>query len=121
MTQVIMMVDDSESIREMVSHELETQGYFVLKAISGKDALGSFDGRYIDLLITDLHMPEMNGLELIREIRKKPDYQHMPILFLTTETSKSMMKEAREAGATGWIIKPFDLKKLMNTVQKVLR
>ena len=121
MTRTVLVVDDSESIREVVSFELEKHGFFVLKACDGKEALDYFDGRNIDLLVTDLHMPQMNGIELIKGLRKKKTYTHLPILFLTTETQKPLMKEAKEAGATGWIIKPFDINKLMKAINKVLR
>ena len=121
MTRIVLIVDDSESIREIVAFELEKYDFFVLKASDGKEAMSYFDGRNIDLLVTDLHMPEMNGIELIKGLRKKKPYKHLPILFLTTETQSSLMLEAKEAGATGWIIKPFDINKLMKAINKVLR
>lgn len=121
MAKTILIVDDSESIREVVNFTLENEGYQVLVGVDGKDALKFLDGRNIDLLITDLHMPNMNGIELIREIRKMDTYQRMPILFLTTESQTSMKMEAKDAGATGWIIKPFVPAKLIAAINKVIR
>ena len=79
------------------------------------------DGKSINLIITDLHMPEMNGIELIREVRKMPSYQHTPILFLTTESQVEKKMEAKDAGATGWIVKPFVPAKLLAAITKVIR
>ncbi len=121
MNKVILIVDDSASIRDMLEFTLERQGYNVLKGVDGQDALKYFDGRRIDLLITDLHMPNKNGMELIAEVRKKEDYSYMPILFLTTESGVAIKKEAREKGATGWLTKPFDSERLLHLIKKVLR
>lgn len=121
MAKTILIVDDSESIREVVSFTLENEGYNVLIANDGVDALKHFNGKMIDLIVTDLHMPNMNGIELIKEIRNKPDYQRVPILFLTTESQAAKKQEAKEAGATGWIIKPFVPAKLIAAINKVLR
>ena len=117
----ILIVDDSESIREVVSFTLENEGYNVKVGIDGKDALKFLDGSQIDLIITDLHMPEMNGIELIREVRVMEQYKRIPILFLTTESQAAKKMEAKEAGATGWIIKPFVPAKLLAALKKVLR
>lgn len=121
MAKTILIVDDSESIREVVNFTLENEGYQVLIGVDGKDALKFLDGRNIDLLITDLHMPNMNGIELIKEIRKMEAYQRLPILFLTTESQNNMKMEAKDAGATGWIIKPFVPAKLIAAINKVIR
>jgi len=121
MAKTILIVDDSESIREVVSFTLENEGYNVLIAVDGKDALKFLDGKTIDLIITDLHMPEMDGIELIKEVRKMPTYQRIPILFLTTESQATRKMEAKEAGATGWIIKPFVPAKLIAALNKVIR
>lgn len=121
MAKTILIVDDSESIREVVSFTLENEGYNVLIAVDGKDALKYLDGKDIDLIITDLHMPEMDGIELIKEVRKMPTYQRIPILFLTTESQATRKMEAKDAGATGWIIKPFVPAKLIGALNKVIR
>src|SRR5512133_1498243 len=102
MAKTVLIVDDSESIREVVSFTLENEGYKVLIGIDGKDALKFLDGQDIDLIITDLHMPEMDGISLIKEVRKMDKYSRIPILFLTTESQQSKKMEAKDAGATGW-------------------
>lgn len=121
MPKKILIVDDSESIREVVSFTLETEGFDVLIANDGTDALKFLDGREIDMIITDLHMPEMDGITLIKHVRAMDAYQRIPILFLTTESQTAKKMEAKEAGATGWIIKPFVPAKLIAALQKVLR
>ena len=121
MSKTILIVDDSESIREVVNFTLENEGYKVLVAIDGQDALKFFNGDKIDLVVTDLHMPNMDGIALIKEVRNKPNYQRIPILFLTTESQAAKKLEAKEAGATGWIIKPFVPAKLISAINKVLR
>ena len=121
MTKTILFVDDSESIREIVNFTLQNEGYNVIVSDNGKNALGVLDGKEVNLIITDLHMPEMNGIELIREIRKMPKYQRTPILFLTTESQVAKKLEAKEAGATGWIVKPFVPAKLISAITKVIR
>lgn len=121
MKKTILIVDDSESIRKLVQFNLTNAGYRVLVAINGQDALNHFTGENIHLLLTDLHMPVMDGMELIKEVRRIEQYKHTPILFLTTETQITIKKEAKNAGATGWIVKPFVFEKLLSTIHKVLR
>ena len=121
MSKKILIVDDSESIREVVSFTLENEGYNILSAVDGKDALNHLDGNPVDLIITDLHMPNMNGIELIKEVRTMEAYKRVPILFLTTESQAAKKMEAKEAGATGWIIKPFVPAKLIAAINKVIR
>lgn len=117
----VLVVDDSSSIREAVSFMLRKRGFDVVTGVDGKDALKHFDGLNIDLVITDLHMPNMDGIGLIKEVRKIDDYKRVPILVLTTESQVSIKMEAKKAGATGWIVKPFETDKLMATIRKVLR
>ena len=117
----ILFVDDSGSIRALVKMILEEAGYEVITGEDGTDALPHLNGQPIDLIITDLHMPRMNGLELIREIRNRKAYRFVPILFLTTETKPELKREAKAAGATGWITKPFDKEKLLQIIKKVIR
>jgi two-component system chemotaxis response regulator CheY len=121
MGKKILIVDDSESIREVVSFTLENAGHEVQKAVDGDDALTYLDGKAYDLIITDLHMPNKNGIELIREVRKLEAYKFIPILFLTTESQTAKKKEAKDAGATGWIVKPFVPEKLLAAINKVVR
>ncbi len=120
MSKTILIVDDSESIREVVSFTLENEGFNVLIGNDGKDAQKFLTGDKIDLVITDLHMPEMDGIELIKVIRKMPEYKMVPILFLTTESQTEKKMEAKNAGATGWIIKPFVPAKLIAAIGKVM-
>jgi len=122
MEKTILIVDDSESIRNLVQFTLEGAHFNVLAAENGKEALEFFKAQNnIQLLLTDLHMPIMGGMELIKHVRQMADYNHMPILFLTTETQVTIKKEAKELGATGWIVKPFNSDKLINTIKKVIR
>lgn len=121
MGKKILIVDDSESIREVVSFTLENAGHEVLKGVDGQDALKFLNGDKLDLIITDLHMPNMDGIEFIKNVRSNEVYQFVPILFLTTESQTAKKMEAKEAGATGWIIKPFVPEKLLAAINKVVR
>lgn len=121
MSKNILIVDDSESIRELITFTLRNEGYNVLVGKDGVDAMQYLDGRNIDLVITDLHMPQKDGIEFIRDIRKNDHYKSIPILFLTTESQTEKKILAKEAGATGWIIKPFVPDKLKAAIKKVLR
>jgi two-component system chemotaxis response regulator CheY len=121
MSKQILIVDDSESIREVLIDSLESAGYQIMVACDGIDALNYFDGRTIDLLLTDYHMPNLNGLNLIAKVRQSEMYKFLPILVLTTENQIEMIKEARDLGATGWIMKPFNTEKLLQTLRKVIR
>lgn len=120
--RTIMLVDDSATILLSISSILSKAGYAVEKASNAEEALRKFTaGIKVDLLITDLNMPGMNGIELIREVRKLPAYKFMPILFLTTESQQSRKQEAKEAGASGWIVKPATADELLNTIKLVLK
>jgi two-component system, chemotaxis family, chemotaxis protein CheY len=121
MAKKILIVDDSESIRELVTLTLEGAGYSVDKGIDGMNGLAQLDGRKIDLIITDLNMPNMDGIEFIREVRKLNTYSTLPILLLTTESQQVKKEEAKAAGATGWIVKPFVPEKLLEVLKKVIR
>jgi len=116
----ILAVDDSISIRQMVKLALSQGGYEVISAEDGNDGLAKARGCRADMVITDLNMPGMNGLALIREIRKLPNYTGVPIIFLTTESDAGLKQEAKAAGATGWIVKPFQGEQLLSAVRKVL-
>jgi two-component system chemotaxis response regulator CheY len=119
--KTILVVDDSESIRQAVTYMLRKHGFNVLIGVDGNDALKHFNGTAIDLVITDLHMPVMDGIGLIKEVRKIDEYRRVPMLVLTTESQLSIKMEAKQAGATGWIVKPFEAEKLINIIKKVLR
>jgi two-component system chemotaxis response regulator CheY len=117
----ILAVDDSQTIREMVTFTLQDAGYEALAAVDGVDALQKIAGRHMDMIITDLNMPNMNGIELIRKVRSLADYKFVPILMLTTESLPEKKQEGKAAGATGWIVKPFNPPQLLAVVQKVMR
>lgn len=117
----VMIVDDSETLRAILIFVLEEAGFEVLEGIDGIDAIKYLDGRHIDLIITDLNMPRMDGIRLIKHVRSIETYSQTPILFLTTDTQQSKKDEARNAGATGWIVKPFDQSKLISAITKVMK
>ncbi len=121
MSHVIMTADDSASIRQMVSFTLKDAGYEIVEAVDGKDALEKIGAKKIHMLITDLNMPNVDGIELITQVRAMPEYKFMPIIMLTTESQAGKKQEGKAAGATGWIVKPFKPAQLIAVVKKVLR
>jgi two-component system chemotaxis response regulator CheY len=122
MSKTIMLVDDSATILLSISNILSKAGYAVEKASNAEDGLKKFQGGVkADLLITDLNMPGMNGIQFIQEVRKLASYKFMPILFLTTESQQSKRAEAKAAGASGWLVKPATADELLNTIKLVLR
>ena len=116
----ILAVDDSTSMRQMVSFTLKGAGYEVVEAADGVEALDIAKNRSFNLVITDVNMPNMDGIALIGELRNLPDYKFTPLLMLTTESSAEKKQQGKAAGATGWIVKPFNPEQLLNTVKKVL-
>lgn len=121
MEKTILVVDDFEVNTYVVGHTLTKAGYKVLKAQSGEEALKIAAETKINLLITDYKMPKMDGVELIKQIKKMPQYRFIPVLVLTTETEEEKKRKAREIGITGWIQKPFELTSFLETVKKALR
>lgn len=119
MTKKILAVDDSKTMREMVSFTLKEAGYDMIEAEDGKAALAMLNTGKVDAVITDLNMPNMNGFELIRALRANPVYKFIPILMLTTEGDSAKKEEGKAAGATGWLVKPFNPEKLVDVVKKV--
>jgi len=119
MAKKILAVDDSRTMRDMVAFTLRQAGYEVVLAEDGKQAITALAGRPVDCVITDLNMPVMDGLELIRELRATSTYRLTPILMLTTDSDVTKKTAGREAGATGWLVKPFNPDKLVQTVTKV--
>ncbi len=117
----ILAVDDSASIRQMVSFTLKTAGYDVMDAIDGRDGLAKAGKEKFDLILTDLNMPNLDGIGLILGVRKLPGYFFVPILMLTTESQAEKKDEGRKAGATGWIVKPFNGEQLVAALQKLLK
>ena len=116
----ILAVDDSASMRQMVSFTLRSSGYDVIEAVDGQDALDKVGDRQVDLVLTDQNMPRMDGLTLIRQLRGQDRFKRTPILVLTTESSDEMKQAGRAAGATGWMVKPFDPARLLEVIGKVL-
>ncbi|MFZ3183058.1 MAG: Fis family transcriptional regulator [Pseudomonadales bacterium RIFCSPLOWO2_12_59_9] len=120
MSKSILIVDDSASIRQMLGFTLRSAGYEVDEAVDGRDGLGKAQRKSYQLVFTDQNMPNMDGLTLIKSLRGLPNYRSVPILMLTTEAADSMKLQGREAGATGWLVKPFDPPKLLEVTKKVL-
>lgn len=116
----ILAVDDSASMRQMVSFTLKGAGYDVIEAVDGVDALNKAKGKSVNMVLTDVNMPNMDGITLIRELRKLPNYKFTPMLMLTTESAGDKKAEGRSAGATGWLVKPFNPDQLLNTIKKVI-
>jgi len=120
MKKTIMAVDDSASIRQMFSYTLKDKGYTVIIAEDGQDALEKISQTSIDMLITDLNMENIDGIELTKRVRAMSAYKTIPIILLTTESGEYKKKESKEAGATGWIEKPFQPEQLLATIEKLL-
>lgn len=116
----ILAVDDSASMRQMVSFTLKGAGYDVEQATDGVEALELAKSGQFDLVLSDVNMPNMDGLTLTRELRSLPEYKFTPILVLTTEAGGDKKQEGKSAGATGWIVKPFNPDQLLNTVKRVM-
>jgi two-component system chemotaxis response regulator CheY len=117
----VLIVDDSVSMRQMVSFTLRQGGFEVIEAGHGQEALEKLaSAASVDLIITDLNMPVMDGITFIQNVRKQPALMRKPILMLTTEGLASKKEQGKAAGATGWIVKPFDPEKLLTTIAKVL-
>lgn len=120
MAKTILAVDDSASIRQMVAFTLKGAGYEVTEAVDGQDGVNKSKSKTFDLILTDQNMPNMDGLTLIKTLRASPNYKSTPILMLTTESGDAMKSQGKAAGATGWLVKPFDPQKLLDVVKKVI-
>jgi len=116
----ILAVDDSASMRQMVSFTLKGAGHSVVDAVDGVDALNKAKSQKFDCVVTDVNMPNMDGITLIKELRALPDYKFVPMLMLTTESGMDKKQQGKAAGATGWIVKPFNPDQLLKTINKVL-
>jgi len=121
MSKTFLIVDDSASMRQLIAFTIKDAGYDVLLAENGRDALEKMTRAKIDMVITDLNMPEMDGITFIRELRGKADYKFVPIVMLTTESQEAKKQEGRAAGASGWIVKPFSPSQLMDVVNKFVK
>lgn len=120
MSKTILAVDDSASIRQMIGFTLKQAGYNVIEAVDGADGLAKAQTQQADLVITDLNMPNKNGLELIADLRQLATYKFTPILMLTTESDESKKAAGKQAGATGWIVKPFNPEQLLKVIARVV-
>ncbi|MFC7050084.1 response regulator [Emcibacter nanhaiensis] len=120
MSKTILTIDDSASIRQLISLTLGGAGYNVIEAEDGAEGFEKAKSNSVNAVITDLNMPVMNGIEFIRKFRGDPSSTGVPVLFLTTESSDDVKREAKEAGATGWITKPFNQEQLLAVIKKVV-
>ena len=122
MAKTILVVDDSGTVRQQVSMALKQAGFAIVEAADGQEALAAIDSnRAIDMVVCDVNMPVLNGLEMVEQVKRNPDNKSLPILMLTTEGQPSMIKRAKEAGAVGWIVKPFDASQLVQTAKHLTK
>ena len=117
----VLVVDDSNSIRDMVCFTLKSAGYETVEAKDGQEGLSKAQGATFDLVISDVNMPNMDGITLCQELRKLANFKFTPILMLTTESSGDMKMRGKAAGATGWLVKPFNPEKLLATIKRAVR
>jgi two-component system, chemotaxis family, chemotaxis protein CheY len=120
MSKRILSADDSASIRQLVVFTLEKEGFEVISAVDGQDAFNRAKATPVDLVITDLNMPNMDGIQLIQALRSEPDFKFTPIVMLTTESAMNKKDAGKQAGATGWIVKPFKPEQLISVVKRLL-
>jgi two-component system chemotaxis response regulator CheY len=120
MAKTIMIVDDSASLRQVVSIALKSAGYDVVEACDGKDALAKLDGRKLHLIISDVNMPNMDGLSFVRAAKQLPAYKFTPVIMLTTEVSDAKKQEGQAAGAKAWVVKPFQPAQMLTAVSKLI-
>ncbi len=120
MGKKIMTVDDSASVRQMIGFTLKNEGYEVMEAEDGIDALKKLSNAQVDMVLTDLNMPNMDGIELIKQLRTHQNYKFIPIIFITTESQQEKKQQGKQAGATGWIVKPFKPEQLIGVIKKLL-
>lgn len=120
MAKTILAVDDSASIRQMVAFTLKSAGYDVVEAVDGQDGLDKARVKTVNLVLTDQNMPRIDGLSLVKQLRALPQHKSTPILMLTTESTDQMKAQGKAAGATGWLVKPFDPAKLLEVVKKLI-
>jgi two-component system, chemotaxis family, chemotaxis protein CheY len=119
-SKTVLIVDDSASMRGMVSHTLASAGFSVIEGSNGQEGLDRLAGKKVDLIITDLNMPVMDGIQFITRLRAQREYKFTPILMLTTESRDETKQAAKAAGATGWITKPFNAQQVLQTIARVL-
>lgn len=120
MAKTVMVVDDSSSVRQVVSMALKGAGYEVIEARDGQDALAKLDGQRIHLMISDVNMPNMDGITLVKEVKKLASYRFTPIIMLTTESQEAKKLEGQAAGAKAWVVKPFQPAQMLAAVSKLI-
>ena len=120
MSKTILIVDDSSSMRQVVGMTLKQAGYEVIEACDGKDALGKLVGQKIHLVISDVNMPNMDGISFVREMKKSPAYRFVPVIMLTTEGADEKKKTGQDAGARAWVVKPFQPQQMLTAVIRLL-
>jgi len=120
MSKTILIVDDSASVRQVVGIALKGSGYDVIEGVDGKDALAKLDGRKIHLMISDVNMPNMDGIEFVKAAKAMPAYKFTPIIMLTTESQEAKKREGQAAGAKAWVVKPFQPDQLLAAVSKLV-
>ncbi len=120
MAKTILIVDDSASLRQVVNIALSSAGYDVVEACDGVDALSKLDGRKFHLIISDVNMPNMDGITLVQEVKKKPEYKFTPIIMLTTESQEEKKAQGQAAGARAWVVKPFQPAQMLAAVSKLI-
>lgn len=120
MAKTVMIVDDSISIRQVVGLTLRGAGYDVIEGSNGRDALAKLGGQKVHLVVSDVNMPEMNGIEFVKAVKAQPEYRFLPIIMLTTESGDEKKREGQAAGARAWVVKPFKPEVLLNAVQKLI-
>jgi two-component system chemotaxis response regulator CheY len=118
--KTIMIVDDSASMRQVVGIALKSAGYDVVEGCDGRDALTKLDGRKVHLIISDVNMPNMDGITFLKEVKKHASYKFTPVIMLTTESQESKMNEGRAAGAKAWMVKPFKPAQILDAVSKLV-
>ena len=120
MAKSVLVVDDSSSVRQVVGIALKSAGYDVIEASDGRDALSKLNGQKIHLIISDVNMPNMDGITFVKEVKKLPGYKFTPIIMLTTESQESKKLEGQAAGAKAWVVKPFKPEQMLGAVQKLV-
>ena len=120
MGKTILVVDDSASLRQVVNLTLQSAGYEVVEACDGRDALTKLDGKKFHLIISDVNMPNMDGISLLKEVKKHPSYKFTPIIMLTTEAGENKKQEGQAAGAKAWVVKPFQPQQMLAAVSKLV-
>ncbi|HMK61716.1 MAG TPA: response regulator [Dissulfurispiraceae bacterium] len=121
MGKTILVVDDSASMRQLVTFALKSAGYDVIAAVHGRDGVEKLKASKVDMVVTDLNMPEMDGIELIKNVRGNPSSKFTPIVMLTTESQENKKQEGKQAGASGWLVKPFKPEELVGLIKKFIR